>query len=304
MGFPILERRHLCIESGPRCFLNVMTPNMILWSFAEIVTTFIDYDTQSLTMISQIAKTLGSTSIRYRSHTVLADRYLIDNYPRFFAIWDDIHLFFGMHFLTLEVPKSSNSPDASTHNVINTWLLHQNVILTWKLRVYYVLCLQGCRPSTTTQRGDLCTTRKSVLSMTEIIEKIRTLGVNIVSADIFGYPQIWRRPRLCVWYIDRTVTWCIKSACTLPLRQLQLSFLSPTGVIWCHTFVKWLKWIYVLKNVTTNRELESNNDVDITTVFIYLVFVFVFLINKKQFLITGAYLTHWSRVTPVYVSVN
>ena len=197
---------------------------MILWSFVEIVMTFIDYDTQSLTMISHIAKTLGSTLIRYRSHTFLSDRYLIDNYPRFFAIWDDIHLFFGMHFLTLEVPKSSNSPDASTHNVINTWLLQKNIILAWKLRVYYVLCLQGCRPSTTTQRGDFCTTRKSVLSMTEIIEKIRTFGVNIVSADIFRYPLIWRRPFLCVWHMDRTVTWCMKSAFTLSLRQLQLSF--------------------------------------------------------------------------------
>ena len=37
---------------------------------------------------SQIAKTLGSMSIRYRSGTKVPDRYLIDVDPRVFAIWD------------------------------------------------------------------------------------------------------------------------------------------------------------------------------------------------------------------------
>ena len=37
---------------------------------------------------SRIAKTLGSTSIRYRSATFESDRYLINIVPRAFAIWD------------------------------------------------------------------------------------------------------------------------------------------------------------------------------------------------------------------------
>ena len=38
--------------------------------------------------ISQIAKTMGSTLIRYRSDTFASDRYLIDIDPTIFAIWD------------------------------------------------------------------------------------------------------------------------------------------------------------------------------------------------------------------------
>ena len=36
---------------------------------------------------TQIAKTLGSMSIRYRSDANVSDRYLIDVDPRVFAIW-------------------------------------------------------------------------------------------------------------------------------------------------------------------------------------------------------------------------
>ena len=46
-----------------------------------MVSTYIDSS-------SQITKTPGSTSIRYRSDTKVSDRYLIDVDPRVFAIWD------------------------------------------------------------------------------------------------------------------------------------------------------------------------------------------------------------------------
>ena len=40
--------------------------------------------------VTQIAKTIGSTSIRHRSHTFVSDRYLIDVDPSVFAIWEYI----------------------------------------------------------------------------------------------------------------------------------------------------------------------------------------------------------------------
>ena len=40
--------------------------------------------------LSQIAKTLRSTLIRYRSDTFVSDRYLIDIDPRVCAIWDTV----------------------------------------------------------------------------------------------------------------------------------------------------------------------------------------------------------------------
>ena len=42
--------------------------------------------------LSQIAKTLESTSIRYQSDAKVSDQYLIDIDPGVFGIWDGVSL--------------------------------------------------------------------------------------------------------------------------------------------------------------------------------------------------------------------
>ena len=73
MGFPILVRRDLYIESGPRKHLELL-PLVILCSMYS--------KTVVESSPTQRAKALGSTSITYRPDTWASDRYLGD-----FAFW-------------------------------------------------------------------------------------------------------------------------------------------------------------------------------------------------------------------------